>query len=191
MSLTVTWLQQEAALSMTLSMLWEQSHGSPAGNVRTLVGLNSVALCLEDAFSPAEREVTRRAESLPLFQRYAEQLLATVLPDLKVQVEIITGCHVVSGSVRPDAETGQLVCFFILGEQRRLTPPSGVESLPWGRRKLVAMITYWLRNTVSGELVNVTLIVIYCLVALRRLFLRITRNLRHTNEVLQHVRPSI
>ena len=112
---------REAALTTALRSLWERAHGAPAGPVRVLVGSDSVALWLEDVLSPAERAATQRTEVQQLLQRYAEKLLATIQPDLRAQVEAITGRRIVSGNVRADVDTGHVLCFFVLGE--RLTPP--------------------------------------------------------------------
>ena len=113
--------EREAALATALRTLWEQAHGAPAGNVRVLAGPDSVAVWIEDVLSPAEWAVTRHAEGQPIIQRYAEQLLAVIQPDLRAQVEAIIGRRVISGNVRPDMDTGHVLCFFVLGE--RLTPP--------------------------------------------------------------------
>jgi len=114
--------EREAAVAAALRFLWEQAHGVPAGNVRVLVGPDSVAAWIEKVLSPAEQAVARRAEGQSLMQRYAEQLLANVQPDLRAQVQAITGRRIVSGSVRADVDTGHVLCFFVLGEP--LAPPA-------------------------------------------------------------------
>src|SRR3990172_11278771 len=122
--------KHEAALAAALSALWEQVHGVPAGNVRVLVGPDSVAAWIEDVLSPAERVMTQRAEGQALVQRYAERLLAAITPDLRAQVEAITGRRTVSSSVRADVATGHVLCFFVLGEWQRQPPTPGPKSPP-------------------------------------------------------------
>jgi hypothetical protein len=109
--------EHQLALAAALRALWEQAHGAPAGNVRVIAGPDSVGVWIEDAFSPAEWAVTRHTEGYPTIQRYAEQLLAIIQPDLWAQVEAITARRIVSGNVRPDVEAGHILCFFVLGEQ--------------------------------------------------------------------------
>lgn len=110
--------EQETALAEALRTLWERAHGATAGTVRVLAGPDSVAAWLEDVLSPAERAAAQRPESQALLQRYAEQLLSTVQPDLRARVESVTGRRIVSGTVRADVDTGHVLCFFVLGERR-------------------------------------------------------------------------
>lgn len=116
--------EQEADLAAALRLLWKQAHGVPVGDVRALAGPDSVAVWIEDVFSPAERALARSIEGQVVFQRYTGQLLATIQPDLRAQVEAITGHRIVSGNVNADVDTGGVICFFILGE--RLTSPPDV-----------------------------------------------------------------
>lgn len=104
----------EEALAVALRTLWEQAHGVSVGQVRVLVGPDSVAAQIESALSPAERTMTQSVDGRLLLQRYAEQLLAVIQPDLRTQVESITGHRVVSASVRADVDTGHVLCFFVL-----------------------------------------------------------------------------
>lgn len=73
---------------------------------------------LQEVLSPAEQAAVRRTESRQLLQRYAEQLLSTIQPDLRARVESSTGRRIVSGTVRADVGTGDVLCFFVLGERR-------------------------------------------------------------------------
>jgi uncharacterized protein YbcI len=116
--------EQEATLVAALRALWKQAYGVPAGDVRALTGPDSVAVWIEDVFSPAERALARSIEGQVVLQRYTGQLLAIIQPDLRAQVEAITGHRIVSGNVSADVDTGGVLCFFILGE--RLTSPPGV-----------------------------------------------------------------
>jgi len=109
--------QQEAALVAALLRLWESAHGTLAGNVRVLVGPDSVAAWIEAVLSPAERVVARRNDGHILIQRYTEELLNSIQPELRRQVESITRRRIVSGSARTDVDTGHVLCFFVLGEQ--------------------------------------------------------------------------
>jgi uncharacterized protein YbcI len=110
--------EQEMALAEALRTLWERAHGATAGKVRVLAGPDSVAAWLEEVLSPAEQAAAGRAESQALLQRYAEQLLSTVQPDLRERVESVTGRRIVSSAVRADVDTGHVLCFFVLGERR-------------------------------------------------------------------------
>jgi len=115
--------KHEMFLATTLRTLWEQAHGPMAGNVRVLVGPDSVAAWIENAFSPAEWAAIRRPEGQTLVQRYADQLLTTILPDLRTQVETVADRRIVSGSIRADVDTGHVLCFFVLGERREVSRP--------------------------------------------------------------------
>jgi uncharacterized protein YbcI len=121
--------QHETALAMRLRLLWEQAHGAPAGEVHVLMGPDSVAAWLDDVLSLAERAVIKRAGGQQLMERYAEQLLAVIQPELQAHVEAVAGRQVVTGSIRADVDTGHVVCFFILGGPAAPPPVVGAESL--------------------------------------------------------------
>ena len=121
--------QHEMALAARLRLLWEQAHGSPAGEAHVLIGPNSVAAWLDDVLSLAERAVVKRADGQRLMERYAEQLLAVIQPELQAHVEAAVGRHVVTGSIRADVDTGHVVCFFLLGGPLAPPPVAGAESL--------------------------------------------------------------
>ena len=118
---------QEAALAAAFLKLWESAHGMLAGNVRVLIGPDSVAAWIEDAISPAEQAIARRNDGHMLIQRYTEELLNSIQPELYAQVETIMGQRVVSSNARPDVDTGHVLCFFVLGEQRAETFDSRTE----------------------------------------------------------------
>lgn len=124
----------EATLATELCALWEQAHGTLAGQVRVLARPDTVAAWIENVLSPAERAVTQRAEGQRLMQRYAEQLLTVIQPDLRARVEAITGRRILSDSVRADVDTGHVLCFFILGEQQARVATPGDESSTEGGR---------------------------------------------------------
>jgi uncharacterized protein YbcI len=113
----------EGRLASMLGHLWEQGHGSPAGKERVAVGPDSIAIWLEDVFSPAEREAAHDIEGQRLIQQYAEQLLAAIRPGLWDAVESITGRRIVSGNIRADVDTGHILCFLVLGEMLAGTSP--------------------------------------------------------------------
>ncbi len=117
--------QQEAALVAAFLKLWESAHGTLAGNVRVLMGPDSVAAWIEAVFSPAERVVAQKNDGHLLIQRYAEELLNSIRPELRTQVEQITGRRVVSGNARADVDTGHVLCFFVLGESLATSPSPG------------------------------------------------------------------
>ena len=83
-----------------------------------LLGQDSIAMWLQEVLNPAEQAAVERTESRTLIQRYAEQLLATIQPDLRARVEYITGRQILSDIVRADAVTGHVLCFFVLDERR-------------------------------------------------------------------------
>jgi uncharacterized protein YbcI len=107
---------QELALAVTLLRLWEGAHGMMAGNVRVLIGPDSVTAWIEAVLSPAEQTIARTNDGHLLIQRYTEELLNSIKPELQGQVETITGRRVVSGTARPDVDTGHVLCVFVLGE---------------------------------------------------------------------------
>jgi len=108
---------QEVALAVAFLKLWESAHGMLAGNVRVLMGPDSVAAWIEAVLSPAEQAIARRKDGHLLIQRYTEELLNSIRLELLAQVETITGRRVVSSNARPDVDTGHVLCFFVLGEQ--------------------------------------------------------------------------
>lgn len=113
--------QHETVLAIRLHNLWEQAHGSPAGKVHVIIGTDCVAAWLDDVLSLAERAVIKRAEDQQLMERYAEQRLAVIRPELQAHVEAVAGRHVVTSNIHADMDTGHVVCFFLLGGP--LAPP--------------------------------------------------------------------
>jgi len=122
--LATTRQKHEMFLATTLRTLWEEAHGPVSGNVRVLVGPDSVAAWIENAFNPAEWAAIHRPKGQQLVQQYADQLLTTILPDLWTQVETVADRRIVSGSVRADVDTGHVLCFFVLGECRESPKPN-------------------------------------------------------------------
>lgn len=108
--------QQEAALTAVLLKLWESAHGTLTGNVHILVGADSVAAWIDAALSPAEQAVAKKDDGHLLMQRYTQELLNSIKPELRAQVETITGRRILSGNTSVDVETGQVLCFFVLVE---------------------------------------------------------------------------
>jgi uncharacterized protein YbcI len=121
--------QHEMALAGRLRLLWEQAHGSPAGEVHVLIGPDSMTAWLDDVLSLAERAVIKRSDGQQLVQRYAEQLLAVIQPELQAHVEAAAGRHAVASSIRADVDTGHVVCFFLLGGPLAPLPVPVTESL--------------------------------------------------------------
>lgn len=114
--------ENKAALASTLRAAWEEAHGTPPGNVSVLVGPDSLAVLIKNAFSPAERAATQHAEGQRLVKHYAEQLFAIVEPDLRAQIEVAIGQRVTLVSVHADTAAGHVLCFYALGEP--LAPPT-------------------------------------------------------------------
>lgn len=108
--------QAEAALSSALLGLWENAHGAPPGNVRVLLGSDSVAIWIDGVLSPAEKVVAQQKDGQLLIQRYANELLALIHPELQARVSTISGRETVSSNSRVDVDNGNILCFFVLGE---------------------------------------------------------------------------
>jgi uncharacterized protein YbcI len=109
--------ENKTALAAALGILWADAHGTPAGSVHVLIGPDSLAVLIKDAFSPAEQAVAQRVDGQPIIQQYAEQLLTIVEPDLRAQVEVATGQRVTLASVHADTAGGHLLCFYNLGDR--------------------------------------------------------------------------
>ena len=108
--------EHKTALVVALGILWAHAHGTPAGSVHVLIGPDSLAVLIKDAFSPAEQAATQCVEGQQIIQRYVEQLLAIVEPDLRAQIEVATGQRVTLASVHADTAAGHLLCFYNLGD---------------------------------------------------------------------------
>jgi len=118
--------QQEAALAVSLMRLWESAHGTPAGNACVFIRPESVVAWIEAVLSPAERAVARTTDGHPLIQRYTDELLRSIQPELRSQIEAVTGRRITSGKSNVDVESGHVLCFFVLGES--LAGPSSQPS---------------------------------------------------------------
>jgi len=67
-------IQAEADLSSALLGLWENAHGAPPGNVRVLLGSDSVAIWIDGVLSPAEKVVAQQKDGQLLIQRDSNEL---------------------------------------------------------------------------------------------------------------------
>jgi uncharacterized protein YbcI len=105
----------EVDLAATLSGLWESAHGAPPGNVRVLLGPDSVAIWIDAVLSPAEIVVARQRDGYLLIQRYTDELMGMILPDLMNRVRMVSGRQIVSSNSRVDVDNGNILCFFVLG----------------------------------------------------------------------------
>jgi uncharacterized protein YbcI len=104
------------ALAATLRIVWEQWQGVAPENVRVLAGTDSVAAWLEGVFSPAEWKAAQHVESRPLFQHYADRLVATIQPELQALVGNFLKRRIVSAHVHASVSLDHVLCIFVLGE---------------------------------------------------------------------------
>lgn len=109
--------QVEADLSSALLGLWENAHGTTPGSVRVLLGSDSVAIWIDGILSPAEKVLAQQKDGQLLIQRYANELLALIHPELQARVRTISGRQIVSSNSRVDVDNGSILCFFVLGEK--------------------------------------------------------------------------
>ncbi len=122
--------EDKAELAAVVGRLWESAHGAPVGTVCVLIGADSLAVLIKNVLSPAERVAARRDEGQALVQRYAEQLLATLAPELRTLIESFTGRRVISTSGYADTAAGHVLCFCILGKVLGSPDPGvGVEPI--------------------------------------------------------------
>jgi len=120
--------QHEMALAARLRLLWEQAHGSPAGEAHVLIGPNSVAASLDDVLSLAKRAVIKRADG----QRSAmpNSYWRSSSPNCKRMSKPRWGATWLPAAfIRADVDTGHVVCFFLLGGPLAPPPVAGAESL--------------------------------------------------------------
>lgn len=118
----------KAELAAVVGRLWESAHGAPAGTVCIIVGADSLAVLIKNVLSPAEQTAARLAEGHALIQSYAEQLVVSLAPELKVLIESCAGRRVTSVSAHADTVAGHVLCFFILSEALPCPDPSGMRS---------------------------------------------------------------
>jgi uncharacterized protein YbcI len=95
---------------------WQEAHGTRSGSVSLLIGEDSFALVIEDAFSQSEHTLAARPEGHTLLQQYTEGLLGHVYAQLIPKIETRIGCRIISTATSPNPRAGWVMAFFKLAK---------------------------------------------------------------------------
>ncbi len=121
--------ENATALGEVLRQAWQQAHGSSRSLVSTLVGADSLAVLIEEAFTEAELTLSQTAEGQVLLQRYMENLMAQIEPQISKQAQTIIGQPVIALEMSPNFKLGWLICLLKFGPASAPASRSSLRSL--------------------------------------------------------------
>lgn len=108
--------EHQTMLAQALLSEWQLVHGASNGKASTLIGVNSLSILIENAFSEAENVLAQQAEDISLLQAYVESLVDQISPTVVAQVEKLTGRCVEVTSVGSNVKQGWVFAWFKLVE---------------------------------------------------------------------------
>ncbi len=104
------------ALAQEFLAAWQQAHGAPHGAASALIGPDSLAVLLEQAFSRAEHSLSRQSDNAALLEQYIHRLIDQIAPQLAGRVEQVTSRPVLSTSLNAEVKQDWVIIFFKLGD---------------------------------------------------------------------------
>lgn len=101
-------------LAQELADQWGRVHGGPSCQANALVGRDSFAVLMENAFTQAEIILAEQPSGRRLLERYVEQLFAQACGSMVERFEASTGRKVASTGVNLNLEAGWIMFLFKL-----------------------------------------------------------------------------
>ena len=91
---------------------WQEAHGVKSGRANALIGLDRLAIIIEDSFSQAERKLAEGQSGGTLLRQYAVELLNQICDQMSEHIQQVTGRQVRSSDVNVSPETDQVMFIF-------------------------------------------------------------------------------
>lgn len=107
--------EDEGRLAQCIRRQWADAHGVSPGAVHVLADAHCVVAWIEEVLSPAERAMLGWQQGQDLLQRYTDQLLVTIRPALRSEVEAVTGRESLADSLWADPASQRIMCVYRLG----------------------------------------------------------------------------
>jgi uncharacterized protein YbcI len=102
-------------LAQALQEFWDEYAGIRPTHVRVAAGEGVVAMWLEDALSPAGRQMASTREGRKMLQKLEERILEQARPQLQRLVEGAVGQESTVAEIHLDVANGSVLGFFQLG----------------------------------------------------------------------------
>ena len=105
----------EGRLAQQIRRQWAEAHGVTPGDVHVTVDDHCIVAWIDDVLSPAEQAMLQWQQGQQLLQRYTDQLLVTIRPALRSEVETVAGRQCVADSLWADPAGQRIMCVYQLG----------------------------------------------------------------------------
>lgn len=105
----------EGRLAQLIRRQWTEAHGVAPGAVHVLADAQCVVVWVDEVLSPAERAMLQWEHGSDLIQRYTDQLLVTIRPVLRSEVEATTGRPLLADHLWADPASQRIMCVYQLG----------------------------------------------------------------------------
>lgn len=107
--------EDEERLAQCIRRQWTDAHGVSPGAVHVLADAHCIVAWIEEVLSPAERAMLGWQRGQELLRRYTDQLLVTIRPALRSEVEAVTGRKSLTDSLWADPASQRIMCVYQLG----------------------------------------------------------------------------
>ena len=102
----------QASIEQTLKDFWESHAGVRPGHVSVVADQKAIAVWLEEALTPAERQMSRTPAGREAVQTLWDRILKQVRPRLRQVVAEAMGQDVILVGIHLDVPTGSILGFF-------------------------------------------------------------------------------
>jgi len=103
-------------LAQALQEFWEDYTGVRPVHTRVVVDGRTIAICLEQVLTPAEREMASTSVGREMLKELKEHILEQAKPYLEQLVEMAIARESILGVVLFDVTSGNVLGFFRLGQ---------------------------------------------------------------------------
>lgn len=111
----------EGQLAQLIRHQWTEAHGVAPGAVHVLADAHCIVVWIDEVLSPAERAILQWQHGQELLQRYTDQLLVTIRPALRSEVEAVTGRVLLADNLWADPASQRITCVYQLGVRKEMT----------------------------------------------------------------------
>ena len=118
-SLTQISAKEVEQIGQDMLLAWQDAHGTSCGKAHVILGKDSLNVSLEDAFSPAEREVAKQEKGRQVLSDYAQQLMQPICEQEAERVTAVLETRINNTSIQVDPVAGWIMCIFRLADPER------------------------------------------------------------------------
>lgn len=104
-------------LIQALQTFYREEAGMEPRRIRVNLDHDTVIVLLEQALSPAEKQLAQTKEGVELLKTYEERLQEVVRPRLQLLIEAAIKRRIVTAYVHTDVLAGTIIGVFVLAEE--------------------------------------------------------------------------